>query len=123
MRPRSAPRRLTLRVEQVGQNGGTVVLSRLAWPGYRTTGGTLDAPTDKYLLTIRVPASARNGALVTVEYDPPGWEVEKLALVLALGAALGWSLWCLVWSRWLRRRDGSTHFASDPNKRSGPKSA
>lgn len=115
-------RRLILRVDEVPSDGGTLVLSRLAWPGYRTTGASLDAPTDDYLLTIKVPASARNGT-VTVEYDPPGWFVEQLALVVALGAAIGWSLWCLVWSRWLRRRDGSTHFASDPNKRSGPKSA
>jgi hypothetical protein len=68
---------------------GKIVLSRLAWPGYTVSGATLSAPTDKYLLTIKV-SKAESSKVVTITFRPPGWglEVSSLILALMLGTAL-----------------------------------
>jgi hypothetical protein len=83
-------RSVTVRVSSVPAAGGTVVLSRLAWPGYSTTYGGLVRPVDGYLLTLSLPASAA-GQTVTVRFDPPGWHLELACLVAALLGGLAWS--------------------------------
>lgn len=71
---------------------GDVVISRLAWPGYRTTAGTITEPLDGYLLTVDVDGLAA-GTTIEVQYRPPLWEVGIGAVVIAVlvGAA-----WCVV---------------------------
>lgn len=80
--------RVELEVDAVGADG-RVVLSRLAWPGYRVDGADITAPTRGYLLTLDV-ASAQPGDVVTVEFRPPGWAIEIASLVIALIALVGW---------------------------------
>jgi hypothetical protein len=84
-------RTVTLRVGALPSSGGTVVLSRLAWPGYSTSYGGFVRPTDGYLLTLSLPASAA-GQTVTVHFSPPGWRLELVCLVLALAGGLAWSV-------------------------------
>jgi hypothetical protein len=87
----TSTRRLQFRVNQAPADGGTVVLSRLAWPGYSVDGATLAPSTDGYLLTVAVPPGS-SGRIVTVRYSPPGWGVERLTGWLGLGIGLLWSL-------------------------------
>lgn len=89
---------VTLTVDAVGEDGGTVVFSRLAWPGYMTDGGRLGEPDQGFLLTLDLSA-ADVGSTITVTFRPPGWPVELGALVLALVLALAWSVLNLVKSR------------------------
>ena len=82
-----------------------MVLSLLDWPGYSTSSGTLADPVDGYLVTVRLPASAR-GQTVDVAFSPPGWTAEIAAWVLAiLGGAIwsAWSAWSAVAVRRSRR--------------------
>jgi hypothetical protein len=79
--------------------GGRVVLSRLAWPGYRVEGGRAGTSVDGYLLTVDLPPGAR---MVTVRFSPPGWPVELAAWWLAVGGAVAWSAGVAVRNR--RRR-------------------
>jgi hypothetical protein len=81
----------TFRLDAVPAEGGTVVLSLLDWPGYRTDVGSLADPVDGYLVTVHVPASA-GGSTVHVDFHPPGWTIEVTAWVLALLCGGGWSL-------------------------------
>ena len=85
-------REVELEIGSVPSGGGTVVLSRLAWPGYSVEGGTLGDPVDDYLLTVKVPPGGEHRT-VTVRYSPPGWALERTTLAIAL--VLG-SLWSLV---------------------------
>ncbi len=88
---RSAAGGTTFHLDAVSPGGGTVVLSLLDWPGYRTDVGSLAHPVDGYLVTVHVPASA-SGRTVSVAFHPPGWSVEVAAWVLALVCGGGWSL-------------------------------
>jgi hypothetical protein len=83
-------------VDRVPAGGGTVVLSLLDWPGYRTDVGTVSTSVDGYLLTLRLPAGAA-GTPVTVRFSPPGWPLEVGAWWLAVVAGVGWSV--LAWRR------------------------
>jgi hypothetical protein len=87
----TSTRELRMRVNEAPGDGGTVVLSRLAWPGYSGAGATLAPPTDGYLLTVAVPPGT-SGRTVTVRYAPPGWGVEQITGWLGLGIGLLWSL-------------------------------
>lgn len=85
-------------VDAVPPGGGRVVLSALAWPGYRTDTGRLAAPVDGYLVSVDLPADAV-GRTVTVKFFPPGWPVEVGSWWLAVIAGLGWSVLALRRSR------------------------
>ena len=78
---------VTFRVDSVGPDA-RVVLSRLAWPGYRVSGAVPGEPVRGYLLTINV-ADASPGATVTVSFAPPGQPIMIAAALCAslLGAA------------------------------------
>jgi hypothetical protein len=92
----------SFRVDQVPAEGGRVVLSLLAWPGYATSVGSLADPVDGYLVTVDLPASAR-GQVVHVGFHPPGWPLEVGAWALALVAGAAWSVTFAVRRR--RRAD------------------
>jgi hypothetical protein len=76
-------------VHSVPPGGGRVVLSALAWPGYRTDTGSLGPPVDGYLVSVDLPADA-SGRTVTVRFSPPGWPVEVAAWWLAVAVGFGW---------------------------------
>ena len=107
-------RTVRFRVARLPASGGRVVLSRLAWPGYRTDTGTLGARVDGYLLSVDLPPGAV-GRVVTVTFSPPGWPLELGAWLLAV---VGGAAWCLGWAvrrrrvsgegRWSARRPGRT---------------
>ncbi|WP_109510312.1 hypothetical protein [Nocardioides speluncae] len=77
-------------VDEVPAGGGTVVLSRLAWPGYRVDGAELGEPLDDYLVRVKVPGDAA-GHTVRVTFRPPQWELELAALATALAVGFSWS--------------------------------
>lgn len=103
----STDRHVSFRVDDVPAEGGRVVLSRLAWPGYRAEGGTLGRPLAHTLLTVRVPGDARGG-VVTLSWSPPGWRLELLCWWVGVGAAVSWSAVALRRRR-LRRQPGPGH--------------
>lgn len=92
----------TFRVDDVPSDGGRVVLSTLAWPGFRTDVGEVADPVEGYLLAVDLPADAAGGT-VTVRYAPPLWPVALGAWWLAVVALVTWPL--LLVAR--RRRPGS----------------
>ncbi|MCW2793795.1 MAG: hypothetical protein JWO76_2893, partial [Nocardioides sp.] len=96
-------------VDRVGDDP-SVVLSRLAWPGYRVTGAGFGEPLEGQLIRVRLDP-ARVGETVTVTFRPPGWsgELASLGGALLLGAG-----WCLVVT--VRRR--RTRPATSPRTRS-----
>jgi len=82
---------VSFRVDEVPPEGGTVVLSRIPWPGYAVSGaGELDDPVDDVLLTVHVPGDAA-GRTTSVTYRPPGWEIGWASLGAAALIAVGWS--------------------------------
>ena len=100
-------------VDRVPSRGGKVVLSALAWPGYRTDVGHLAEPVDGYLLAVDLPPGA-DGQVVTVRFSPPGWPLEVAAWWLAVLAGVAWS--AADWRRRRRYRPGptSTGLPADP---------
>lgn len=78
----SEPNGVTVHLGAVPADGGQVVFSRLAWPGYTATGATLGQPLRGYLLTIDIPAEAAHTA-VSVTFQPPGWTVARGAMLVA----------------------------------------
>ena len=91
---------VTVRIEDVTEEQGEIVFSRLAWPGYTSSGGKLLAPERGYLLTLGVtPADV--GEELTIVFRPPGWHLELGAgIVAAVLAVL-----LLAFSRSSRRGD------------------
>ncbi|TFC56438.1 hypothetical protein E3O68_04180 [Cryobacterium sp. TMB3-1-2] len=93
---------VTMKVLSAPADGGTVALSRLAWPGYSAENATLStAPVDGFLLGVDIPQSSV-GEVVTVTFQPPGWAIEVTAWLTALAGILIWTL--LVSVGRLRRR-------------------
>ncbi|MEX0429645.1 hypothetical protein AB3X52_18665 [Nocardioides sp. DS6] len=84
------PLGVSFRVTGVPAEGGSVVLSRIAWTGYRVSGARFGRPLAKLLLRVHVPAGAE-GRVVTVTFRPPGWRPELLCAALAVALWLGWS--------------------------------
>lgn len=82
-------REVTIQVSTVPPEGGEVVFSRLDWPGYSTSAGRFQDPTDDYLLTLRLDEDSI-GKKVTVRFDPPGWKVGLTLLAISLLAGAGW---------------------------------
>lgn len=80
--------KVTFRVDAIG-DGGRVVLSRLAWPGYTADGAVLADPVRGYLLAVDV-SDVAPGAEVTVTFRPPGFVGGLVAGVLAMLLGAGW---------------------------------
>ena len=73
----------TVHIDSVGPEGGTIVFSRLDWPGYTASGATIsEDPVRGYLLTVDVPPDAA-GTDVTVTFRPPAWRAILAAMALA----------------------------------------
>lgn len=93
---------VTIHVDSVGADGGSVVFSRLAWPGYLIDGGTIADPDRGFLLTLDVDPDD-SGKDITVTFRPPGWNIELAsaggALLIAIAAGV----------LWVRRRRVSEH--------------
>jgi len=107
-------RSVRFRVDRVPAAGGSVVFSRLDWPGYEVSGASLAAPTAKMLVTVRLdPSSA--GRSVTVDWSPPGWGSEVAAWWLAVLGGLAWSAAVAVLRMRNRRRvsGGSDQIVED----------
>ena len=98
-------REVALRVTAVGAAGGTMTLSRLAWPGYAVRGGSLGTPLADTLVRVTVPAGSV-GSVVTVRWDPPGWALELAALWSALLLGVLWAL-LAAWGARRRQVRGS----------------
>ncbi len=85
----------TFRIDSAPADGGDVVFSRLAWPGYTVSGAELTDPARGFLLTARVD-QADVGELVTVRFRPPGWSIELTAVGLAVALAAAYVGWSVV---------------------------
>jgi len=85
------PEAVSLHVDGVPPGGGTFVMSRLDWPGYRVTNARHVPPVDGYLMTVRVPESSEGG-LLTLSYAPPHWGGLRAGLLGAIGLGLAWSV-------------------------------
>ncbi|WP_130175986.1 YfhO family protein [Cryobacterium sp. SO1] len=97
---------VTMKVLSAPADGGTVALSRLAWPGYSAENATLTtAPVDGFLLGLDIPQSSV-GEVVTVTFQPPGWAFELTAWLTALTGILIWTILVVVGR--LRRRSVRT---------------
>jgi hypothetical protein len=81
----------SFKVTGVPATGGTVVLSLLDWPGYRTDVGSLSDPVDGYLVTVHLPPGS-TGDVVHVDFRPPGWPLELGAWAFALVVGAAWSI-------------------------------
>jgi hypothetical protein len=99
-------RTVRLKVDDVPAAGGQAVFSRLNWPGYSVTGGTLAKPVNDFLVAVDVPASTEGG-IVELSFSPPGWTTVRASWALALVLGLGWSVTHLVLARSRRRRDAN----------------
>jgi len=99
----SSTRVVSFKVGSVPAGGGTVTFSRLAWPGYSVTNGSLADSVDGYLLTVDVPPGSE-GKTVTVRFLPPGWWLEVATWSIAVLLGGGWIVLAAVRSR-RRRRD------------------
>lgn len=91
---------VSFRVEAVGSDP-RVVLSRLAWPGYRVDGAGFTDPVRGYLLTVDTSATAP-GDVVTVTFAPPGQTVLIASAIAATLVGAGWSAAAVI--LWVRRR-------------------
>lgn len=73
----------TVHIDAVSPEGGQIVFSRLDWPGYTVSGGSLsEDPVRGYLLTVDVPPGSA-GTDVTVTFRPPAWNAVLGAMALA----------------------------------------
>jgi hypothetical protein len=72
----------TFTVDGAPASGGTVVLSRIAWPGYFAANAELSAPLRGYLVAVDLPADA-SGERVTVTFRPPWWPLVLSSMIAA----------------------------------------
>jgi hypothetical protein len=98
-------RSVSFTVDAAPPAGGQVVLSRLAWPGYSTTAGSIASPVRGYLLTVEVSAQDV-GKRLTVSFDPPAWPMLLACLVLAVAGVLIWTAGALL-RRWRGKRSNN----------------
>ncbi|GGF00840.1 hypothetical protein [Mycetocola zhadangensis] len=85
---------VTFVADSVPAGGGSLALSRISWPGYEVSGGTVSSePMDGFLMSVDVPASSE-GQRVTVAFVNPGGKVQIIAAVLLVVLVLTWTvLW------------------------------
>lgn len=86
---------VTVHIDAVPESGGSIIYSRLAWPGYTVTNASLGEPVEGYLLSVDLDA-ASEGQDVTIVFRPPAFRTEIVAFVVGLASALllvvaGWA--------------------------------
>ncbi|MVU78053.1 hypothetical protein GPX89_12460 [Nocardia sp. ET3-3] len=102
---------VTSRLRVSATDGGSVVLARLAWPGYRAT---LDGqPVDVKavagtFVAVDIPAGTHDGELV-ITWRPPGWKIGIATALLGL-TGLG----ILQWAYRRPRRSGNNLGTATP---------
>jgi hypothetical protein len=79
----------TFVVDQVGDRDASVVLSRIAWPGYQVEGARFDDPLGGHLVRVGLDPDDV-GSTVTVRFRPPGWGLEVAALGAAVLLGIAW---------------------------------
>lgn len=82
---------VSFEVMRTGVEGGSVVFSRLDWPGYSASNGTIADPTRGYLLTVAVGPDSE-GEVVTVSFEPPSWNILVPLMWAAIGASIIWGV-------------------------------
>lgn len=93
-------------VDSVPDGGGTVALSRISWPGYEVSNGTVsDELIDGFLMAVDVPASSE-GQTVSVTFKNPGWQVQTTAAGLLILVLVLWTGLTIV-ARARRRSAGT----------------
>jgi hypothetical protein len=105
------------RVESVPASGGTVLFSRLDWPGYSVSGGgaRIDPKAgDGFLVRVQLDGAAQ-GRTLTLSFTPPHWKGAKLAWLVAVLIGVVWSLAALV-HRGRRRRAASAGEGYEPDQ-------
>jgi hypothetical protein len=95
-------REVRIRVDGMEESPGKAVLSRLAWPGYKADGASVSAPLRGYLLAVDIPAGSV-GKTLTISFEPPGWPVVVVSIILSIGVAAAWTVAELTLSRRRRR--------------------
>lgn len=95
---------VTLTARNTSQESADLVFSRLPWPGYSTTAGSIVEPTDGFLLTVELPAGF-DGEL-TVTFRPAGLTATLALLAGAALVVVAWSAFPLIQRR--LRSDGGT---------------
>ncbi|MFD4356344.1 hypothetical protein ACFWPX_27600 [Nocardia sp. NPDC058518] len=99
------------RAQVSSANGGRIVLSRLAWPGYRASLNGEPIPVTqiaKSILAVDIPAGTDKAEL-DVTWRPPGWKIGIAAVLTGL-AGLGVAQWFYVRGR----RRGAESEATEP---------
>jgi hypothetical protein len=81
----------TFVVDQVGGHDASVVLSRIAWPGYQVDGASFEEPLGGHLVRVALGPDDV-GSTVTVRFRPPGWRLELVALAAAILLGLVWAV-------------------------------
>jgi hypothetical protein len=105
----------TFVVDQVREQDASVVLSRIAWPGYQVTGAGFDHPLGGHLLRVGLRPDDV-GSTVTIRFRPPGWRLEVAALGAAILLGLGWAL-SVAAGRRRRQTDPSARPPNDAPRR------
>ncbi|RJT78265.1 hypothetical protein D6T63_12075 [Arthrobacter cheniae] len=100
--------KVSFEVTRTGADGGSVVLSRLDWPGYSVSNGSIGDSTRGYLLTVDVGPESE-GQVVTVSFEPPAWNVLVPLMWVAICASVLWGVLGGLLARVLagRRRSAS----------------
>jgi len=94
-------------VRGAGRTGGTIVFTRLAWPGYRAEFNGRPVPvttSEGFLVTVDLPAGAGDGSLV-LRYEPP---LIRPALLVCAAGALAFLLGLAFWTRIFKRQQRQT---------------
>lgn len=95
------PSSTRVHVDNPSDESGEVVFSRLPWPGYTASAGTIVDPTDGFLLTVEVPAGFEGD--LSVDFRPAGLTATIALLVGSTSAALAWAIVLFVRQRSRRR--------------------
>ena len=93
--------------EQIRYAGtGQITLAMLAWPGWQATVGRRQVPVradNVGLVTLDVPRAPPAGAVLTLQFTPPGYRIGVLLFYTGLALGLGYGA---AWTISRRRHQG-----------------
>ena len=99
---RSGPQSEQIRYAGTGQ----ITLAMLAWPGWQATVGRRQVPVradNVGLVTLDVPRAPPAGAVLTLQFTPPGYRIGVLLFYTGLALGLGYGA---AWTISRRRHQG-----------------